>query len=120
MTEETTPKKRPGRKPDPLTRIFAEIKEERRRQDEKWGEQNHPLVPDPAAFNRYANRADAWKATNDQRAKRGTTAWDGIAMEEFNETFAEEDPLLARAEAIQAIAVLVAMVECIDRGGHAQ
>lgn len=85
---------------------------ERQRQDEKWGEQNHPdgsgsdLQRDLAEQERdYCQRAFA--------AGRGT--WRDVLAEEVAEAFAERDPARLRAELLQVAAVAVAWVEAIDR-----
>ena len=101
--------------------VLAEVKDERERQHEKWGEQNHPIYCDdkynsPAHF-REGNRisSENWKRENDRRVAAGTLSWDGIAMEEVTEAFAEEDPVKLREELVQSAAVFVAMIECLDR-----
>jgi hypothetical protein len=109
--------------------VLREVADERQRQDEKWGEQNHPILwpSEPEAeYTRafYERMANEWKRENAERVATATAlgvprdrncAWDGIAIEELCEAFAESDPTKVRAEAVQATAVLVAMIECIDR-----
>lgn len=76
--------------PDSLTDIVNEIKEERQRQDNKWGEQNH----------------FAYK-------------WLAILSEEVGEAAKaalEEKPLEYREELIQVAAVAVAAIESLHRG----
>jgi len=79
-----------------MENILNEIRKERKRQDEKWGEQNHhPLL------------------------------WFSIIGEEFGEmchafneyTFHDDPNYLDETfkEAIQIAACCVAMIECIDR-----
>lgn len=97
---------------------MTEVTNERDRQDEKWGEQNHPLLSpnypeDSRRF--YETEATLWKAANADRALAGCLAWDGILLEEVNEALAETDPVKIREELIQAAAVIVAMVESLDR-----
>ena len=103
---------------------------ERQRQDAKWGEQNHPMVPSehrdsPSACS-YAsailgvpsasNARDACEWSH--RASQGTYAH--ILVEEVAE-FVEacvihgETSDEARAEMVQVAAVALAMLECIDR-----
>jgi hypothetical protein len=118
VTEETTTKRKPGRKPDPLTAILAEVRAERKQQDEQWGEQNHPLVggSDPELSRaHYEGRATAWKNANGFRAKWDNMGWDSILIEEVYEALAEEDEQKARAELIQVAAVALTVVEAIDR-----
>lgn len=98
--------------------IFDQISIERDRQDVKWGEQNHPILSpnypeDSRRF--YYEEATLWKAANADRALAGCLAWDGILLEEVNEALAESDPVKIREELIQAAAVIVAMIESLDR-----
>lgn len=113
----------------PMERVLADVREERRRQVDKWGEQNHPIRwPSHNRRDRemYEAQANAWKRINAERVRLANAAgatpdrncsWDGIAFEELCEALAEGDPAKVRAEAVQATAVLVAMIECIDRTG---
>lgn len=68
---------------------------ERKRQDDKWGEQNH----DPCV----------WMTILTEEVGE-------VAKEALRMRFALGDLALYRAEAIQVAAVALAMVECIDRG----
>lgn len=85
---------------------FDSVMQERRRQDTKWGEQNHPAL-----------------------------AWMSILMEEVgelaeavNETHFDNGPDARRRggidnirkEAVQVAAVAVALIECLDRNKAAQ
>lgn len=74
--------------------ILDEIREERKAQDKKWGEQNH-----------------------------GPFKWLAILGEEVGEANraaltlgCSKDLVLYRNELIQVAAVAVAMIECLDRG----
>lgn len=105
-------------------RIFGEIAAERDRQDAKWGQQNWPLLggasgPDPEYLQQVAadhrDDADHWKIINDAGSRTSTLGWDGITLEEVYEAFAETDPHKARAELVQAAAVIVAAIESLDR-----
>jgi NTP pyrophosphatase (non-canonical NTP hydrolase) len=73
--------------------ILSEIKEERKRQDKKWGEQNHhPLI------------------------------WNNILGEEYGEVCkatieaTENDYSKYRKELVEVAAVAVAAIESLDRG----
>lgn len=72
-----------------MKNILEEIKQERERQEAKWGEQNHePLL------------------------------WNAILGEEFGEvskSILERDTKNYREELIQVAAVAVAAIECLDR-----
>jgi hypothetical protein len=118
-----------------LTPVEEEIRDERARQDAKWGEQNHPdLDPtdiDIVARNVYAFRAKRWQEINAERAEPTVTtrcrvcpegdtphkhtAWDGVLLEEVYEALAEPDPDKRRDELIQVAAVAVAYIEALDR-----
>jgi hypothetical protein len=110
-------------------RVLDELFTEREKQDEKWGEQNHPIrwpASDEKDRAYYQRMADAWKFTNASRVQvaneRDKTpdrncAWDGVALEELFEALAESDPAKIRAELVQAGAVVVAMIEYLDRNG---
>lgn len=93
--------------------VLEEIYLERRRQDAKWGEQNHPMGTHTTAGTML--RAGAAKLKCEQHAREGTVTWRDILDEEVQEAFAEEDHDALRKELIQVAAVAVAMVECIDR-----
>lgn len=96
--------------------VLGEIAGERLAQDEKWGEQNHPMhkSPELAAIPNTV-LANLWKANNDSRVEEGALAWDGILLEEVYEALAETDPAKQREELIQVAAVAVAAIECLDR-----
>lgn len=111
---------------EPTIRVLNEIGTERYRQDEKWGEQNHPDIYEDSASRRlyYESMARHWKAKNDARVEaqnaKGTpkdrnAGWDGILLEEVFEALAEEDPVRLRAELIQVAAVATNWIESIDR-----
>jgi hypothetical protein len=101
--------------------IFEEIKAERKRQDEKWGEQNHPMLG-----------VERWSITNGveypakdilenqlvltrNRINDGKHGWFDILLEEICGAFLESDSQKQRAEMIQVAAVAVAIIECLDR-----
>ena len=103
-----------------LKAILEEVMAERQRQDEKWGEQNHPLLAGkasdwPFVRNTLAGIAEITRETNDTHVQEGTLGWRTILQEEVLEAFAEEDIMNARAELVQVAAVAVAIIECIDR-----
>jgi hypothetical protein len=99
---------------DERAQIFCELDNERKRQDAKWGEQNHP-IRDESRDADYKETAELLKALCNFRAKAKTLTWFDIAAEEFLEVFAEDTPERQREELIQLGAVVVSMVECIDR-----
>lgn len=108
MSDTVTEAPRRGRRPNPLNVVLDGVREEVGRQDERWGEQNHPLhggeVP-AKAVDAYSLRADSWKAINAERAEAGRLGWDGILLEEVFEALAEDEPVKQLAELEQVAAV---------------
>ncbi|PSL04161.1 hypothetical protein CLV30_106166 [Haloactinopolyspora alba] len=104
-----------------IDRALEEVFDERVRQDERWGEQNHPTVggAGPHAglviHANYAYEAERWKWSNGVRVERGRLTWDGILLEETYEALGEVDPTRRREELVQVAAVAVAMIQHIDR-----
>lgn len=96
--------------------VLTDLAAERDRQDEKWGEQNHPdgTGPEDRPWGRSADVRVA-KQLTDFMARRGLLTWRHILAEEFYEALAEDEPALLRAELLQVAAVAVAWVEAIDR-----
>jgi hypothetical protein len=102
--------------------ILREVAAERVRQDEKWGEQNHPdgTGPDVAwmlghGWTSSVMAATLYKKINDEKSDRGILTFLDIALEEIAEAFAEKDEALLRAELLQCAAVLVNWIGAIDR-----
>lgn len=98
--------------------VLREVAKERDAQDKKWGEQNHPMIGGfmPEAHRReYARQAAGWKHTNDLRVENETLGFDGILLEEVCEALEETDPVNQRAELVQTAAVVVGMIEALDR-----
>jgi len=97
-----------------MTQIFAEIAEERRRQDAKWGIQNHP-VRDDRESPWLQEQAETYRKICDIKAHEKRLTWYDIIIEEMFEAFAEDTPESQRAELVQMVAVGHAIIECIDR-----
>lgn len=95
-----------------LNRTLIQVLQERRSQDEKWGEQNHPDGTDTAFYKEYADRN---REATEEAAREGYLTWTHILLEEVGEACAEEDTAALRAELIQVAAVATAWVEAIDR-----
>lgn len=77
--------------PDEITPVEQDIRDERDRQDRKWGVQNH-----------------------------GLRTWAVVLMEEvgeFSEAVLQGRITDAKAEMVQIAAVAVATLECMDRNG---
>lgn len=102
----------------PAQEVLLDVLAEVERQDEKWGEQNHPLVGGMSALNArrvYAGRARDWKGINDDRVARKQMGWDSILLEEVYEALELSDPAEARVEWVQVAAVAANAILCIDR-----
>jgi len=96
--------------------IFCEVDAERDRQDAKWGVQNHPVRPeDFEAIEYFHQSVKKAKEKCDKHAKDGTLTWWHIVREELFEAMDEARPEGQRYELIQLAAVVVSMIECIDR-----
>jgi hypothetical protein len=101
-----------------LLSIIAEIKDERARQDNKWGEQNHP--DGTGSYFEFLNinfqeLAEYARETCDRRHHSGEGTWSDILLEEVFEAMAEEDTKKLRKELVESAAVIVAWIEAIDR-----
>lgn len=95
-----------------MVEVLAQVAIERKHQDAKWGEQNHP--------NGTGGPGRAQDAENARReCKRqfaeGTGTWLDILEEEVAEAYAEVDQDKLRTELVQVAAVAVAWIEAIDR-----
>lgn len=111
--------------------ILEEIQKERARQDEKWGEQNHPIL-DQVLLNRAGSctaqrMCDEYEIPSEPRAKqlceanfrKGTGTWFHILVEEISEAVScLHDTEAMRKELIQTAAVVVAMIDSLDRNGR--
>jgi hypothetical protein len=96
--------------------VLAEVAAERIRQNEKWGEQNHPDgTGDPGT----SDMANIMRGACQAAAARGQLTWNDVITEEIAEANAESDPTRLRAELVQIAAVAVAWAEAIDRRGGA-
>jgi DNA-binding PucR family transcriptional regulator len=96
---------------DGIMAVLAEVAAERRRQDARWGEQNHPDGAGPA----YAEEASRRREECERAAEAGQLTWRHILLEEVAEAGAEHEPKRLREELIQVAAVAVAWAEAIDR-----
>lgn len=110
-----------------MENILNEIRQERIKQDAKWGEQNHPIL-DPTLIGRDPVRmCEEFEIPSESRAKqlcdlnaaRGTCTWMHILVEEVSETASCGSNVEAlRKELIQTAAVVVAAIESLDRNGR--
>lgn len=106
--------------------VLDEVSAERERQEELWGEQNHPDGTGPLlvleGFPEWqdsvasAMHIESWarrRCDTEHNGGRGT--YEMILTEEWAEVIASDDPIKLRAELIQLAAVAAAWVEKIDR-----
>jgi hypothetical protein len=98
-----------------LEGVFNEILMERIRQNEKWGEQNHPMTYKGFDYLECKQTLEIIRTWNDRE-----TCWRNVLAEEFLEAFAETDPEKQREEMIQVAAVAVQIIEYLDRKREAE
>ena len=109
-----------------LDKILQEIKEERARQNEKWGEQNHTDSPMESVFmdivdlseDEYIPAVDASRRVCEEAAGSGNCTWSHIFLEEVLEVedaARQGDVDELEEELIQVAAVAVQWVEAIRR-----
>ena len=95
-----------------MNHIFEQIAAERKRQDEKWGEQNYVLTN--VAVNKHKHTADVWRHINEKEESYWKD-WYTVLQEKVERVFAETDPVKSREEMIQVAAVAVQIIEYLDR-----
>jgi hypothetical protein len=95
-----------------LNAFERSVRDERERQDAKWGEQNHP---DGTGGPRAEEVREAARAQCQDAALRGEQQWSLILAEEVFEAIAEEDQGALYEELIQVAAVAQAWAEAIAR-----
>ena len=93
-------------------RALADVADERRIQDAKWGVQN---LPDGTSKEEWSAVANAARTLCNMAASEDAVTWKDILMEEFFEAMAESDPKKLREELVQVAAVAVQWIEAIDR-----
>jgi hypothetical protein len=94
-----------------LFRIFLDIGGEHKRQDGKWGKQNHPMLCVPFTIDVMLNAQQVYKRLNETK----NYSWFQILMEEVYEAFSEIDLNKQREDMLQVAAVAVRIIECLDR-----
>ena len=96
----------------PFDNIFTEVGDEIIKAELKHGPQmDIPLGCNSQEFGRMAER---YKELTDFDFSHGYGTWMHIAREEAYETFAEDEPAKIRAEALQAAAMFVRIVQRCD------
>ena len=103
-----------------MQKIFNEIFQERKKQDDKWGEQNHPIVEEN--FDSFIDYGiideKSAKQYCEDAIKRKNLTWANIIVEEITEALHARTKEEMREELVQCAAVLVAMIESLDRNGR--
>ncbi|WP_410221916.1 hypothetical protein [Pedobacter sp.] len=107
-----------------MENILQEIKNERLRQDAKWGQQDHPIL-DPVLLDRTPKRmCEEYGLPSENVAKQlceaahrgGYLTYMHILVEEVSEAAScGRDTQSLRHELVQVAAVAVAMIESLDR-----
>ena len=97
--------------------ILGEVADERRAQDDRFGEQNHLNDTGHSFAGNWSYDADVQRDRTDKLTAAGMVGWSDILAEEVAEAFAESDPVRLREELIQVAAVAVNWVGSIDRRG---
>jgi ketopantoate hydroxymethyltransferase len=101
--------------------VIARLVAELRRQDEKWGEQNHPLIGGKPTTSwctpqqAYGMTERHWKRINDQRVEDDAMGWDSILLEEVYEALAATEKAEQITELIQVAAVAIQAAMALDR-----
>jgi hypothetical protein len=90
--------------------MMAAVREERKRQLEKWGVQRHPHGTGGDAFEIFKTQ---WQGICDLKHVMGNDDWFTIAAEEMMEAGAETDLRKLFDEVVQNAAVFVAWGEAI-------
>lgn len=99
-----------------LLHIINELVKERDRQDEMWGQQDHPnRHGNTGPHFSFAELLEDSRALNEQNVAKGENNWTDILLEEVFEALSEPNQSNLRTELIQVAAVAVAWVEAIDR-----
>jgi len=96
-------------------KIFTEICAERKRQNEKWGEQNPPMLYAGFDYARCKTNLEIIRNENDLARGKDNGCWYNILAEEFLEAFLETEPEKQREELVQVAAVAVQIIEYLDR-----
>lgn len=107
------------------SRVLEEVRWERYRQEQLWGQQDHPNGTGPYILgdvmvdgrHRYALGLERWakrRCVTEHAGGRGT--YEHILTEEWAEVVASADPHRLRAELVQLAAVAVGWVAKISTG----
>jgi hypothetical protein len=97
--------------------VLGEVLREVERQEEKWGEQNHP---DGTSEEKFGWMADLAKLNCNKLHQENKITWAAVLFEEFYEALAEGAADALRTELVQVAAVAVSWVKAIDRKERAR
>lgn len=92
--------------------VLVDVRVERQRQHERWGEQNHR---DGTGGQLAELEREIARTQCDGAFDRSDGTWRHILAEEVQEAFAESEPLKLRTELVQVAAVAIQWCEAIDR-----
>lgn len=99
--------------------IIEKIIKERKRQDEKWGIQDHPSITEIEGVNlsEYYDIPSMLEAqkTCDQQSENKELTWTDILLEEFCEVVEAPNEELRKTELVEVISVAIAWYESIER-----
>lgn len=95
-----------------LALVLLDVRAERLRQHERFGEQS---LPDGTGSARQADNRDVAQYWCELSTRSGSLAWRDVLDEEVAEALAESDPGRLRAELVQVAAVAVQWIEALDR-----
>lgn len=98
-----------------MERVLEDVRDERQRQRDKWGDDSADDHPDGTSARNYGDVANMARTMTNAAAIGGAATWRHIIMEELYEALAAVDPVRLRAELVQVAAVAVSWIEAIDR-----
>lgn len=97
---------------EPYDTIFSEVAQELVKAEVKHGPQMH--IPLGCGNRAFGTLSEYYKERTDIAFSHGRGTWMHIAREEAYETFAEDEPAKIRAEALQAAAMFIKIVQRCD------
>lgn len=103
-------------------KIIMAIKNERLRQDNLWGEQNHPIIDSTFISDKMYLRYDIPSEENckymcETLSKNNDLTWGDIILEELVEALCAKNKEDMKTELIQCASVIFAAIESLDRNG---
>ena len=107
-----------------INSVLEEIQQERIKQDQRWGEQNHPILDEILLCRDPERMCQQYEIPSEPRARqllefaeeKGELTYMHILMEEVSEVASTGNQIQeTRKELVQVAAVACAMIESIDR-----